>query len=105
MVLLISSTRVILLSLWFAALAIGLTLAGCQRKPENGPDMVKRGQYLVAIGACNDCHTPFKMGPQGPEPDMSRMLSGHRGSLVMPPPPKLPEGLWLWRTHVFRRTT
>jgi hypothetical protein len=26
---------------------------------------------------CNDCHTPWKMGPQGPEPDMDRFLSGH----------------------------
>jgi hypothetical protein len=38
---------------------------------------VERGQYLVTVGGCNDCHTPLKMGPKGPEPDMSRMLSGH----------------------------
>jgi hypothetical protein len=38
---------------------------------------VERGQYLVTIGGCNDCHTPLKMGPKGPEPDMTRMLSGH----------------------------
>lgn len=38
---------------------------------------VQRGEYLVTAGACNDCHTPFKMGADGPEPDMSRMLSGH----------------------------
>ena len=28
-------------------------------------------------GGCNDCHTPLRMGPNGPEPDMTRMLSGH----------------------------
>jgi mono/diheme cytochrome c family protein len=38
---------------------------------------VERGKYLVTIGGCNDCHTPMKEGPKGPEWDMSRMLSGH----------------------------
>jgi hypothetical protein len=38
---------------------------------------VERGRYLVTVGGCNDCHTPLKMGPTGPEPDMDRMLSGH----------------------------
>jgi mono/diheme cytochrome c family protein len=38
---------------------------------------VQRGEYLVKIMGCNDCHTPRKMGPQGPEPDMTRFLSGH----------------------------
>src|SRR5690242_11635505 len=38
---------------------------------------VERGEYLVKIMGCNDCHTPWKMGPKGPEPDMTRFLSGH----------------------------
>jgi len=37
----------------------------------------KRGEYLVMVGGCNDCHTPLKMSPLGPMPDMERMLSGH----------------------------
>ena len=41
---------------------------------------VERGKYLVTVGGCNDCHTPLKMGAKGPEPDMSRMLSGHPDS-------------------------
>jgi len=56
---------------------------------------VKRGEYLVVTGACADCHTPLKMGANGPEPDASRMLSGHPEGLVMPPVPKLPAGPWL----------
>ncbi|MCE3285977.1 MAG: putative lipoprotein [Steroidobacteraceae bacterium] len=40
-------------------------------------DKIKRGKYVATIAGCNDCHTPFKMGPTGPEPDLSRMLSGH----------------------------
>jgi mono/diheme cytochrome c family protein len=56
---------------------------------------VKRGEYLVNTGGCNDCHTPWIMKADGPGPDMTRMLSGHPESLVMPPPPKL-EGPWVW---------
>jgi mono/diheme cytochrome c family protein len=55
---------------------------------------VERGKYLVTVTGCNDCHTPFKEGPNGAEPDMERMLSGHPESLVMPPAPTLPEGPW-----------
>ena len=56
---------------------------------------VDRGKYLVNTSACHDCHTPLAMGPNGPAPDMTRMLSGHPASLVMPPPPKLPPGPWV----------
>lgn len=55
---------------------------------------VERGAYLVTVGGCNDCHTPLKPGPNGPEPDRSRLLSGHPQQLVMPPSPALPEGPW-----------
>jgi hypothetical protein len=55
---------------------------------------IKRGEYLVTLGGCNDCHTPWKMGANGvPEPDMSRMLSGHPEGMKLPPPPK-PVGPW-----------
>jgi mono/diheme cytochrome c family protein len=56
-------------------------------------EQVKRGEYLVTIGGCNDCHTPWKMGEKGPEPDMSRMLSGHPEQLTMPAAPQV-EGPW-----------
>lgn len=59
-------------------------------------EVVARGEYLVTVGGCNDCHTPLKMGPKGPEPDMSRALSGHPEQLVMPEAPKLPAGPWMW---------
>ncbi len=57
-------------------------------------DKLERGKYLVTVAGCNDCHTPFMLGPNGPEPDMSRMLSGHPESFRTPPPPVLPEGPW-----------
>ncbi|MAE71941.1 MAG: diheme cytochrome c-553 [Gemmatimonadetes bacterium] len=56
----------------------------------------ERGEYLATIDGCHDCHTPLKMGAQGPAPDMSRMLSGHPEQMVMPPPPALPPGPWVW---------
>ncbi len=39
--------------------------------------LLKRGEYLVSIMGCGDCHTPKKFGPQGPMPDMDRLLSGY----------------------------
>ena len=58
-------------------------------------DRAARGEYLVRFGLCNDCHTPHKLGPTGPVPDMTRALSGHPSDLVMPPPPPL-SGPWVW---------
>lgn len=63
-------------------------------KADNRPERLKRGEYLVTIGGCNDCHTPLKMGENGAEFDMTRMLSGHPEQLKMPPSPKLPAGPW-----------
>ena len=62
---------------------------------EPAPTKVARGHYLVSTSGCHDCHTPFKLGPNGAEPDMSRALSGHPESLVMPAAPQLPPGPWL----------
>jgi hypothetical protein len=56
---------------------------------------VARGKYLVDIGGCHDCHTPHKMGPDGPEPDMSLMLSGHPSDMTLPPPPQM-SGPWMF---------
>ena len=38
---------------------------------------VERGKYLVYVAVCNDCHTPKKLGPNGPEADMDKELSGN----------------------------
>jgi len=39
--------------------------------------MVKRGEYLVASIGCDDCHSPKKMGPHGPEVDLELRFSGY----------------------------
>lgn len=71
-----------------------LIAAGCGQGPEDvaSPEVaaspVERGEYMVTVMGCNDCHTPHTMGPNGPEPDMSRMLSGHPESAQLSPPPQ-----------------
>src|SRR5262245_57415554 len=71
---------------------VSLTGRGRESASSNNPDhVVQRGGYLVSIMGCNDCHTPWKMGPQGPEPDMSRFLSGHPEEIGPLPRAKTPE--------------
>jgi cytochrome c553 len=63
-------------------------LAGCQPAAQEAPKAaataaapaqspVERGKYLVTVGGCHDCHTPKTLGPNGPEPDLTRQLSGN----------------------------
>ena len=80
-----------------AAVATALLSAVPAASAADAPASAKvaRGQYLVSTSGCHDCHTPFKPGPTGAEPDMARALSGHPQSLVMPPAPQLPPGPWL----------
>lgn len=93
-------SRTLLLTVWglllTAVLAAGaLHTAGDEGAGSNAAQ-VARGKYLVTTGGCNDCHTPWRIGRRGPEPDMSRMLSGHPQGLAMPPAPPLSGGRWSW---------
>lgn len=72
-----------------AAFSFERSRAAAEPKPD-----VARGEYLVKFGSCNDCHTPWTMGPNGPEPDFSRMLSGHPSDIAAPPAPQLTDG-WM----------
>jgi len=74
--------------------ALAVPVAAAETPTASQGDKVGRGKYLVTIAGCNDCHTPWKMGPAGPAPDMSRMLSGHPESFQVPPAPA-PQGPWL----------
>jgi cytochrome c553 len=73
-----------------------LSTASLRASAGGGPQMtqkeqIARGKYLVDIMGCHDCHTPMKLGPNGPEWDMSRALSGHPQDAVLPPA-NLPAG-------------
>lgn len=64
--------------------------------------MIERGAYLVKIAGCKDCHTPSRQGPDGPEPDPTRLLSGHPQDLRLPPPPASSEA---WPTSISASNT
>ncbi|HET9795233.1 MAG TPA: c-type cytochrome [Thermoanaerobaculia bacterium] len=63
--------------------------------PHAASAAVQRGKYLVSVLACNDCHTPKKMGPNGPEIDMTKMLIGYVGGELSPAPAS---GPWIAHT-------
>lgn len=85
---------------------VSLLLAGCQSNQSHGtnnsggatgsqttsvqyggfPNQVVWGKHLVEMGGCGDCHTPKKMTPQGPAPDMTMYLAGHPAQI---PPPQI----------------
>lgn len=77
----------------FAGSALALVAACYSTSPRDR--QVARGQYLVTVGGCNDCHTPLRMGPEGPEPDMTRMLSGHPSSSRIDSAPTSPSPQWM----------
>ncbi|MDY7226913.1 diheme cytochrome c-553 [Hyalangium rubrum] len=91
------SSRVLLL---VSAVAVGVpVVAAAQAKPATkapakGNKQVQRGEYLVRIAGCHDCHTPMAMGPQGPAPDMTKALSGHPEGMQLPPAPAA-QGPWI----------
>ena len=77
------------------AIARTSSVAGVDATTVADKARIERGAHLVKTMGCNDCHTPWQMGPQGPEPDMTRSLTGHPADQVMPPAPKLPPGPWI----------
>lgn len=47
--------------------------------------LVKRGEYLVLTSGCDDCHSPKRMGPKGPEIIPELRLSGFPKNDKLPP--------------------
>jgi hypothetical protein len=63
-----------------------MLFTSCGNKPKPAPQVmaeptkeqvIQRGEYLVTITGCNDCHSPKQMGPQGPVVIPESMLSGY----------------------------
>ncbi|GAA4308650.1 c-type cytochrome [Nibribacter koreensis] len=92
----------------FAMLCAIALLVACERKTQDRAETVanipaptpvenaslsqdqllERGKYLVAIGSCNDCHSPKDASPEkGKEgaPDPNRLMSGHPATEKLPP--------------------
>ena len=66
-----------------ALLAMALAPSAGMAQDDGAASPVERGEYLVTTMDCHGCHTPFTMGANGPEPDMSRALSGHPQDFVI----------------------
>ena len=87
-----------------AASLITIVAANASRPalPQPGPkklwsEQVRRGQYLVTIGGCNDCHTPWVPQADGkPGPDMSRALSGHPQDFPIKAAADIKSDRWGW---------
>lgn len=79
------------------ALPIAALLVASKSPVATQTTQIERGRYLVNYGGCHDCHTPIKMTPAGPVPDMKRMLSGHQEGTPLPPPDLKP-GPWFAAT-------
>ena len=47
--------------------------------------MIRRGSYLVNSIGCDDCHSPKRMGPNGPEVIEELRLAGYRSVNKLPP--------------------
>jgi cytochrome c553 len=71
----VNAPRTLLLLL---CLGVAVAQPGFAQSTGASQAQVKRGQYLATFGGCGDCHTPKVMTPNGPGPDTSRLLSGHR---------------------------
>jgi mono/diheme cytochrome c family protein len=83
--------RSIIFSASAGILFLTLALSACHETGGNTPgsvkdpvidsaSLVKKGQYLVAVIGCDDCHSPKKMGAHGPELIPELRLSGYPSS-------------------------
>jgi mono/diheme cytochrome c family protein len=64
-------------------------LSSCTTKStETSPR--ERGEYLVTVGGCGDCHSPKTFTAAGPVPDATKLLSGYPASDKLP---EIPVGI------------
>ncbi len=77
--------RTTILATMAIAAFIVITVISCNNPADNSTtsgtakdstSKVKRGEYLVTIIGCDDCHSPKRMGANGPEIIPERRLSG-----------------------------
>jgi hypothetical protein len=51
---------------------------------DHAESLIQRGEYLTKIIGCDHCHTPKKMTPNGPVPDMDRWMMGYPADQPLP---------------------
>jgi mono/diheme cytochrome c family protein len=88
----------------FCAAMLGVAIYSCSdsaepKEPETAAatasEAIKRGEFLVNVGGCNDCHTPKIMTEQGPALDMTKLLSGHQAGVPLAPYDSTIVGPWI----------
>ncbi|GAB2832010.1 c-type cytochrome [Ferruginibacter profundus] len=76
------------------AATVVMAVAACNNKAAetagkpttmDSTEMVERGKYLVNAIGCDDCHSPKRMGPNGPEIIPELRLSGFPHDGKLPP--------------------
>ena len=82
---------------YVAVMAFGIFAAGFfmvqgsglaeQTAPAAIKDQVARGEYLIILGGCDDCHSPKVFTAKGPEIDMAQRLSGAPAGAKLPAVP------------------
>jgi hypothetical protein len=81
-----------------ALVSVAVVVAASQKKTPATPSreqLLKRGEYMVTIGGCHDCHTPWIIQPDGkPGPDMTRQLSGHPEQFPISQPAQIRSDRW-----------
>ncbi len=65
--------------------SIFITLGLSQKATADKTALIKKGEYLVTISGCNDCHSPKIFTSEGPVPDAKRLMSGHPANAKLPP--------------------
>jgi hypothetical protein len=72
------------------ATTVSISLIACQssKKEQQAKEitqdsLVKRGNYLVNAIGCDDCHSPKKFGPKGPEVIAELRFSGYPGERAL----------------------
>ena len=75
---------ILILTVLIGAVILGLiACTSGAAKPETASiiisrdSLIKRGSYLVNSMGCDDCHSPKKFGPNGPELDMAHRFAGY----------------------------
>lgn len=90
--LLSATTLLFVVTLFAFTVMFACNVSEAKKSDEEKPDLktekqwIERGEYLVNIvGGCGDCHSPKTMGPNGPEFDTKRHMSGHPANDPLPP--------------------
>lgn len=81
------TTGIVALSIAATLITYSVTSAGDSKskaKAMTEAEKVKRGEYLVNSVGCDDCHSPKKMGPQGPEIIADLRFSGFPSNGQLP---------------------